>query len=270
MSEVNLPAGTLLKMKNKLIEKMATYTLSLPEKDIEMNPLVGKKIKIEWTGLIHCIDSAKPIKKTFGQGYSYPSFMKLAACDLCYVKPELCHYAKGTCREPKWGEDHCMKPHIVYLSLTSGPKVGITRETNIPYRFIDQGAVRALPILKVASRLDSGLIEIEIAKVIPDKTSWQKMLKGEFEEVDLFTIREQIYNDLGDLLDSLEAEDLDSEEISINYPILSLPPKMPSLDLEKLKVIEGELLGIKGQYLIFDTGVFNMRKFQGYQISFDS
>ncbi len=270
MSEITLPPGTLLKMHTKLVDKMAFYTLPMPEKNIEMNTLLGKKIKIKWSGKIHCIDTGKAIKKTFGQGYSFPSFMKLASCDICYVKPELCHFNKGTCRQPKWGEDHCMRPHIVYLSITSGAKVGITRESNMPYRWIDQGAVRALPILKVKTRLDSGLIEVEIAKNIPDKTSWQKMLKGEYEEVDLFALREQVYNDLGDTLDSVAAEDLDLPQIEINYPILKLPKKMPSLDLEKEKIIEGELLGIKGQYLIFDTGVFNVRKFQGHQVEIET
>lgn len=261
-----MTASSLFKMEHQLIEGLVHYTLPYQNKKMAMNPLLGKKLKISWTGAIHCIDSGKLIKKSYGQGYSFESFMKLPQCDLCYVKPELCHYAKGTCRDPQWGEKHCLQPHIIYLSLTSGPKVGITRETNMPGRWIDQGATRALPILKVKSRLDSGLIEIEIAQMIPDKTSWQKMLKGEAPEVDLLILREQIYQSFGDLLDSLEAQEIESSPLSITYPILSLPIKMPSLDLESKKTIEGELLGIKGQYLIFDCGVFNVRKFQGYEV----
>ena len=193
--------------------------------------------------------------------------MTKASCDICIVKPELCHYEKGTCREPKWGEEHCMKPHIVYLSNTSSVKIGITREANIPYRWIDQGAVEALPILRVQNRLLSGLVESEIKKDYNDKTNWRRMLKGDFEETDLYQERESIFNTFGDLLDDLEAEDLDEEVVKINYPILENPKKITSLSFDKKPLIEGTLLGIKGQYLILDSGVLNIRKHQGYFIN---
>ncbi len=262
-----MSCGTLLKMDNHLDEQgQAKYSLDLSGSAIDMNSLVGKKVSLKWRSKIFDIHDGTEIKKSFGQGFSYKNFMKLAQCDLCYVKPELCHFAKGTCREPEWGEKHCMQPHIVYLSLTSGPKIGITRRSNIPHRWIDQGAIRALPILEVESRYHSGLIEVEVAKSIPDKTNWQKMLKGETEEVDLYDLREQIFGDLADTLDSLGARDLDEKEIAISYPILEAPKKVKSLDFEKNPLVEGTLMGIKAQYLIFDVGVINLRKFQGYQV----
>lgn len=99
--------------------------------DIKISDLVGSNIKFEFTGKIECVNCRRAIKKTFSDGYCYPCFISLACCDSCIIKPELCHYAKGTCREPSWGEEHCLKDHIVYLSVTTGLKIGITRETKI-------------------------------------------------------------------------------------------------------------------------------------------
>jgi hypothetical protein len=261
--------GHLMKMKSKLMQTVE-YSLPLDESLIELNPLLGKKVSLKFDGVIHCIASGEKIKKSYNQGYSYKSFISLAECDLCIVKPELCHYAKGTCRDPAWGEKHCMQPHIVYLALSSNVKVGITREKQVPTRWIDQGATQALPILRVKDRHTAGLIEVEIAKEYSDRTDWRKMLKGELDEgdFDLSMLRDQIFDDFGDIIDNFEAEDLEEEIVEINYPILELPKKVTSLGFDKKPLIEGTLLGIKGQYLILDTGVLNIRKHQGYQIEF--
>ena len=134
-----IASGNVLKMKSKLGD-VVEYKLPIGKELLLMNQFLEKEIKLEFCGEIHCIDSGKKIKKTYGQGYSYDSFMKLAACDMCIVKPERCHYDKGTCREPKWGEENCFKPHVIYLSDTSSLKVGITRKSQVPTRWIDQGA----------------------------------------------------------------------------------------------------------------------------------
>lgn len=261
--------GNILKMENELGD-VAQYILPIGDQKVPMNELVGKEIELEFKGQINCISTGEKIKKTYNQGYSYKAFMKLAACDICIVKPELCHYDKGTCREPEWGEKHCMTPHYVYLSIASSPKIGITRECNIPHRWIDQGATYALPILKVRDRLTSGIIENEIAKEMSDKTNWRKMLKGDIEEADLYEIREQIFNDYGDLLDDMEAEDIEEDILQIEYPIESIPDKIKSMSFDKTPVISGKLTGIKGQYLIFEQGVLNMRKHAGYYLYLNS
>lgn len=260
-------SGNILKMRTKL-DDVVEYSLPIGDELIALNPLLGKKLILDFDGTINCIASGEKIKKSYNQGYSYKSFITLPECDICIVKPELCHFAKGTCRDPKWGEANCMQPHIVYLALSSNVKVGITRERQVPTRWIDQGATQALPILKVKDRLSAGLIEIEIAKEYSDRTDWRKMLKGELDEgdFDLPYLRDQIYDSFGHVMDDMQVEDIDSEIVSINYPILSLPKKITSLTFDKLPKIEGTLLGIKGQYLIFDTGVLNIRKHQGYKI----
>lgn len=245
------------------------YTLPLSDQMVEMNKLIGNPLRLEFSGDIHCIYSGKKIKKTYGQGYAYEYFIKLARCDSCIVKPELCHFHKGTCREPQWGEDNCMQPHIIYIANSSQLKVGITRKSNVPYRWIDQGASYALPILEVKDRYTSGLIEVEIAKKYKDKTNWRAMLQGQPEEIDLEFYREQIFDEFADLFDDMDAEEVESDVVSINYPVHEYPEKVKSLGFDKQNVIEGVLLGIKGQYLIFDCGVVNMRKHQGYYISLE-
>ena len=260
-------SGNILKMKSRLA-KPVEYALPVGDELLEFNSLLGKKIKLSFDGIINCIATGQKIKKSYNQGYSYTSFMGLAECDICIVKPELCHYHKGTCRDPKWGEEHCIRPHIVYLALSSHVKVGITREPQVPTRWIDQGATQALPILKVKDRHTAGLIEVEIAKEYSDRTDWRKMLKGEIpqEEIDLTFLRDQIYENFGDIIDQFEVEDVDAQVLNISYPILLAPKKVNSLSFDKKPIIEGTLQGIKGQYLIFDCGVLNIRKHQGYKI----
>tara|TARA_R110000868_G_scaffold117600_15_gene312610 strand:+ start:106206 stop:107009 length:804 start_codon:yes stop_codon:yes gene_type:complete len=264
-------SGNLMKMKTSL-EDTVEYSLPLGEELVGMNQFLGKKISLKFDGQINCIATGEKIKKSYNQGYSYKAFQTLAECDICIVKPELCHYAKGTCRDPKWGEEHCFQPHIVYLALSSNVKVGITRKRQVPTRWIDQGATQALAILEVKDRKTAGLIEVEIAKEFSDRTDWRKMLKGELDEgdFDLPFLRDQVFETFGDVIDDFSADDLESDIVSINYPILELPKKVTSLSFDKKPLIEGTLQGIKGQYLILDTGVLNMRKHQGYFIEFSA
>lgn len=243
-----------------------SYTLKSEDKEVDLNSLVGKKIKIEHTGKKFCIDTGKEIKKTFGQGYSWESFVTLPECDTCIVRPELCHYSSGTCRDPQWGEAHCLQPHVVYLSLTSGVKVGITRKKQVPFRWMDQGAVKAIKLCEVKNRLTSGKVEVEIAKKMADKTNWRNMLKNVYEDVDLLEIKKKIVEENSQLFEKNGATILDDELYTFDYPVKEYPQKISSLNFDKNPIIEGELIGIKGQYLIFDCGVINIRKYQGYEV----
>ena len=261
--------GRLLKMQSEF-QSPVKYALPLGDHLLPLNPLIGQVLRMKFEGKILDIYDGKPIKKSYGQGYSYKNFITLARCDSCIVKPELCHFERGTCREPEWGEANCFIPHYIYLANTSGLKVGITRETQIPTRWIDQGAISALPLLKVPNRKASGLIEIEIKKEMNDKTNWRQMLKGDVPDIDLLLEKENLFDSLGeglgDLLDYLSAQEIEANVTMIQYPVQSLPPKINSLGFDKNPLVEGTLLGIKGQYLIFDTGVLNIRKHQGHVI----
>jgi hypothetical protein len=254
------------------------YQLPIGDHQVKMNDLLNKIIKLKFSGTINCIACGRKTSKSFNQGYCFPCMQSLAECDSCIVKPELCHFAKGTCRDEAWGMSHCMQDHFVYLANSSGVKVGITRHTQIPTRWIDQGATEALPILKVASRLISGLVEVIIKNHVADRTDWRKMLKGIPEPVDLSAKRDELLNVCNDEIKQLE-KNLPANSIKIltdavitrlEYPVLEFPIKVTSLSFDKSPLVAGTLLGIKGQYLILDSGVINMRKFAGYEVELQS
>ncbi|MFA6237575.1 MAG: DUF2797 domain-containing protein [Bacteriovorax sp.] len=262
------------KMQTSLIEGMAHYKIGPDECPVELNPLIGQELKLIFKKEINCTNCYRPIKKTYAGGYCYPCSAKLAEADMCILRPELCHFTKGTCRDPEWGTNNCMIPHYVYLANSSGLKVGITRSTQIPTRWIDQGAIAGLPILKVSSRYQSGMFEKMFSSKINDKTDWRKMLKGDIEEISLKEKRDELFLMFGEALDEMEGnfgasqvEILERFELtSINYPVLTYPEKVSSLSFDKTEIVGGKLLGIKGQYLMFDTGVINIRNHTGYKI----
>lgn len=191
------------------------------------------------------------------------------------MSPERCHYAAGTCREPVWGEQFCMTDHVVYLANSSGAKVGITRATQVPTRWIDQGATQALPIMRVATRQQSGLVEDVLRSQVTDRTNWRAMLKGEAAALNLAQLAGEIFEACHAGITTLQERFglqaiqplSDLAVVDIAYPVLAYPAKVASFDLEKTPVVEGTLQGIKGQYLIFDTGVINIRKFTAYQLA---
>jgi hypothetical protein len=266
--------GNIRKMVTKLGDKVS-YELPLGKQLLAMNTLIGSQIKLTYLGEINCVHCNRKSNKSFAQGYCYPCFKKLAQCDLCIMKPEQCHYAAGTCREPEWGDEFCMQDHFVYLANSSGLKVGITRHTQIPTRWIDQGATQALPIFRVKTRLQSGQVEVILKQHVADKTDWRKMLKGMAEDKDLLAERDRLLAECSDEIAELskaQAEgDIEflneAEVINITFPVLEYPEKVRSLNFDKTAEISGLLQGIKGQYLILDSGVLNLRKFGGYRIA---
>lgn len=264
------------------IRKMVTentnpvsYSLPVGEDLLAMNEFLDKKITLNYTGTINCIACGRKTSKSFQQGYCFPCMRSLAECDTCIVKPELCHFDEGTCRDAEWALGHCMQDHYVYLANTSGVKVGITRHTQIPTRWIDQGATQALPMYKVSSRKISGLLEVIIKNHVADKTDWRKMLKGNSDDIDLAARRDELAAECKKEIDKLKNElpegsiELlqDAEQTSIEFPVLEFPVKVTSLNFDKTEKISGTLRGIKGQYLILDSGVLNIRKFGGYEIA---
>lgn len=254
------------------------YSLPIGSEQLPLNHLIGQVITFTYLSKIECIACHKLTKKSFQQGYCFPCSQKLARCDFCIIKPERCHYHLSTCREPEWGVAHCMIPHIVYLANSSGLKVGITRYHQMPTRWIDQGAIQALPIFEVQSRRVSGLVEIALAQFIADKTHWQKMLKNDTNFLDLREefqkIKPLILEAINPVYEQFGQHSIkpltDAVETHLQYPVLEYPTKIQSLSFDKQSVVSGRLLGIKGQYLIFDCGVLNIRKFTGYHLSFNT
>jgi uncharacterized protein DUF2797 len=269
--------GLLSKMATTLPTQggTANYQMILGQQAVDMQPLVGQQVQLSFAGEIHCQACNRLTKKSYSGGYCFPCSQTLARCDLCMMKPETCHFEAGTCREPQWAESVCMHDHIVYLANSSGIKVGITRISQVPTRWIDQGATQALPIFRVKTRYQSGLVEVTFKKHVSDRTDWRKMLKSVAEPVDLLVIRDQLMAECEDEImalkqrfgdDAIKALD-DESVLSIDYPVQQYPEKVTSLNFDKTHEISGVLKGIKGQYLILDTGVLNIRKFSGYQIT---
>ena len=269
--------GELRKMQAELPAEAGQpvqYWMVLGEQRVPLNELLGESITLQHQGGIYCVHCGRKTNKSFNQGYCYPCFRSLAQCDLCIVSPEKCHYHAGTCREPSWGDDFCMTDHIIYLANSSTIKVGITRATQIPTRWIDQGAVQALPIYHVQTRQQSGLVEVLFKSHIADKTNWRAMLKGSPQPIDLSTraaeLKSQLAAEISDLHRQygLQAiQECQGVAVELHYPVLQYPEKISSYNFDKTPQVAGRLLGIKGQYLLLDGGVINLRKFSGYHIS---
>jgi len=270
-------SGNIRKMQVELSDPVQ-YTLSLvngeEQEKLSMNSLIGKEIHLHFDGEINCVACGKKTKKSFQQGYCFPCMRKLPECDGCIVKPETCHFSEGTCRDEVWGKAQCFQPHYVYLSNSSGLKVGITRGTQVPTRWIDQGATQAIAIFKVATRLQSGLVEVALKQHVGDRTDWRKMLKGQAAQLDMAARRDELFELSAEAIAALQsrfAGDIealhDADVVTINFPVTEYPEKVKSYNFDKDPDVKGVLLGIKGQYLILEGGVINMRKFGGYKIS---
>lgn len=268
-------SGQLTKMATRLPENgEVEYAMRIGDEHVPMNRLLGETLKLAHSGEIYCLNCQRKTRKSYSGGFCFPCSQRLAQCDLCFMKPEICHFDQGTCREPEWGMAVCMQPHIVYLANSSGIKVGITRTGQVPTRWLDQGATQALPIFRVQTRYQSGLVEVMLKQHVSDRTDWRRMLKAEAEPVDLAAVRDQLTADCAteiadlrgrfgdDAIESLPAE----QQVNIDYPVMRYPEKVKSMNFDKTPAITGTLEGIKGQYLILDTGVLNIRKFTSYHV----
>ena len=265
--------GIVRKMLSRLGQPVS-YGARFGDNEIALNPLIDQQLKLVFSGGIYCIHCNRKTNKSFNQGYCYPCFQKLAQCDSCIIHPERCHLEQGTCREPAWGGKYCMQDHIVYLANSSGLKVGITRATQVPTRWIDQGATQALAIMRVRSRLQSGTLEMAFKQHVADKTNWRDMLKGKAAELDMAAERDRLLaaceEDIKELMARFGFFAISIlkgiDPVSIDYPVQAYPEKITSLNFDKEPVVSGTLRGIKGQYLIFDSGVINLRRYSGYEV----
>jgi len=242
------------------------YVLPIGEKKLILNKYIGELIQIKFNDEIRCINCKNKIKKTYMQGYCYPCFISLPQTEDCVFKPHLCKAHLGEARDMVWAKNNCLVSTYVYLSLTSNLKVGVTRQSHIPSRWIDQGAHYAIRFAKTPNRYLAGLIELEISKYISDRTQWRKMILGQYDELDLINKK----NDLHEYLPSnLDKYYLNNENIvELKYPIIINLEKIKSFNIEKFKSIKKKLIGIKGQYLMFDDShVLNVRKYTGYNFT---
>ena len=242
-------------------------------REIELNRLVGRAVRIEHTGELNCLRCGRSVDKLFGEGFCYPCFRDAPEASECIVKPELCEAHLGRGRDPEWEEAHHNQPHAVYLAVSSAVKVGVTRLTQIPTRWIDQGAAWAVQIAQVPYRQLAGRIEVALKELYTDRTAWQRMLKGQIaEDVDIAAEVERLRDHISGLPDGAELlpylispTALFVQEL--HYPLAEVPVKVKSVNLLKNPVVESTLLGIRGQYMLFEGGVvMNVRRQSGFRV----
>jgi len=248
------------------------YFLAGPESDQheqELSKLLGWQFELQHTGVIRCQACGKTTRKSYSQGHCYPCFKRLASCDLCVMAPHRCHYDKGTCRDHAWGESFCMQPHLVYLANSSGLKVGITRDGQQLGRWRDQGALQGRLLARADTRKAAGDLEVKLAKEFGDRSQWRALVSGNADLIDLdaaATRARELVPDPGPGVAYVDVDlATDATTHEFDYPVAHWPP-VKRLNFKKSDDIGGVLTGIKGQYLLFDTGVFNVREHTGYEV----
>lgn len=256
--------GVLTKMQTEFQDPIQYY-LVFEQHFIHMNQTLGKRLEIEHIGY-QCLNCGKK-KKIFRQGFCYDCFMSSASAGDWIMKPELSTaHLDIEDRDLDYEKRVQLQPHIVYLALSSEVKVGVTRKTQVPTRWIDQGAVQAIPIVEVPNRYLAGITEVALKNYFADKTNWQKMLKNEVPIVDLLAEREKIAAVLPSEVQEYFHPN-PGDLYTLHYPVIQYPSKVTSLNLEKTPNYSGVLQGIKGQYLIFeDQTVFNVRTYEGFEV----
>ena len=261
--------GNIRKMESSYGDSVS-YTLPLGDQKVEMNRWIGHDISLEYLGSIHCVKCGRSTNKSFAQGFCYPCFTTAPETEECVLRPELCRAQDGVARDMEYATKHCLNEHVVYLSITSGLKVGVTRHSQVPTRWIDQGALRAIELARTPNRYTAGLMEVAMKAHIADKTNWRKMLSGS-EPGDVDLVEEKVR------MGRLMPEDLtgflseNDQIMELSYPVLEYPVKIKSLNFDKEPLVSGRLNGIKGQYLLFNENrVINIRKFGGYLIKFQA
>lgn len=257
--------GNIRKMYTHLGENV-DYKLPIGDELVDMNSLIGKEISFKYLGQINCIHCGKKTKTSFSQGYCYSCFTTLPQTDPSIVRPELDLSYLGISRDMEWAKENSLKPHYVYLAYSGNLKVGVTRESQVPTRWMDQGATRAIKLAKTPNRHIAGVIEVALKKHFSDKTNWREMLKQEnHTDIDLLVEKKKAEDLLHpELKQYLSNED---EVYKIAFPVTETLDKIKSFGFEKVSEYTGVLKGIKGQYLIFEGGqVINIRKHSGYLI----
>lgn len=241
------------------------YYLIFDSDFIHVNQLLNNRltIKFEHYQCLACGEN----KKIFRQGYCYDDFYKQPEVGDWVLRPELSKAHEGIeDRDIEFEKRVQLQPHIVYLANSSNIKVGVTRKSQVPTRWIDQGAHEAIEIVEVPNRYLAGITEVALKDHISDKTNWRKMLTNQIEDEDLKLYRNQLKAYIPKEVQSYLLEDV--EETEIRFPVLQYPTKLKSLNLEKTPEYSGIVKGIKGQYLIFeDNTVFNVRNSEGYVVS---
>ena len=260
-----LASGNILKMRSEFAEPVQ-YFLPLSEIELPMNELIGKPIRLYYTGQINCISCGKRTKTSFGQGFCYSCLQTAPEASETIMRPELSKAHLGIARDMDWARKHDLIDHFVYLAISGELKVGVTRHHQVPTRWIDQGASEAIILAKTPNRHIAGVIEVFLKNYFSDKTNWRSMLQN--TTIPEFNLPEEKVNAYRLLPAELQQYLYNDDQIwKIKYPLSTFPEKVNSVSFDKEPLISGILDGIKGQYLIFSDGrVLNIRRHSGYYL----
>jgi hypothetical protein len=267
----------LRKMRTSLSDLgEAQYVLPLFENldlrgELNMNECVGQNIRIAATGDIRCILHGEKLSKTFGEGLCWNGFQDSSNASPCIIHPELCRAHEGVALrgDMEWERDNHLIPHIVYLSFTSGVKIGVTSERNLLSRWIDQGARQGLVFARVPYRQLAGEFEVMLKEHVSDKSNWKGMLQPIFmDNANLLEVKENLLFEIPDSFqDFIDDED---KVWNIQFPCEDRPVNPKTWKLSSDNIYEGKLKGVVGQYLILDNQqVFNVRSHAGHEIEID-
>lgn len=256
--------GNIIKMRTEQGYPV-NYYLPVGNSELYLNDLIGKQIRLEFTGRINCISCGKQTKSSFGQGFCYNCLQTSPEASESVLRPELSKAHLGIARDLEWAKEHDLIDHFVYLASSSDLKVGVTRHHQVPTRWIDQGANAAIVIAKTPNRHIAGIIEVWLKQHLGDKTNWREMLQNKVADIDL---QSEKIKALALLPSELSKYALHQSEITtIDYPVIKYPEKVQSISFDNIPIVESELQGIKGQYMLFENGtVLNIRKHNGYYL----
>lgn len=256
--------GVLTKMETEFSQPIQYY-LVFENDFINMNQLLNKSITVQFVKY-QCLNCGlnKPI---YRQGFDKQCFYKVPQAADWIMRPELstAHLGKED-RDLEFEKRAQLQPHIVYLANSSNVKVGVTRKGQVPTRWIDQGAHEAIEIVEVPNRYLAGITEVALKDYVADKTNWRKMLKNDIEDESLTEWRAKLKQYIPNEAAAYFIEN--NTETHLEFPVNRYPEKPKSLNLKKTPTYSGKLVGIKGQYLIFeDDTVFNVRANEGLVVN---
>ena len=256
-------SGVLKKMVS-IHDNPVRYIMDFDDDLVFLNQIIGKKIKIHKTG--YCCLSCYENLQIFANGFCKKCFFESPMAGEWVMKPELSKaHLEIEDRDISYEKKVQLQNHIVYLSKTSGIKVGVTRSNSMTTRWIDQGAIEAVVLIEVPNRYLAGIAEVKLKEKFSDKTNWRRMLTSNIEEEDITNNKKMALDVLGSEFE--EFFKTDSEVLKFNYQIDKSIDSVKSISLKKSDDIEGILVGVKGQYLIFDdSSVFNVRSNEGYVV----
>ncbi len=258
--------GVLKKMRTEILDKVQYY-LDMKTDFINVNQLLHKEVKLSFL-TYECLN-CKLEKEIYRQGFCKSCFFEIPTAGDWIMRPELSKAHLGIeDRDLAYEEQMQLQPHIVYLANSSNVKVGVTRKNQVPTRWIDQGAHEAIEIVEAPNRYLAGITEVALKAHVADKTNWRKMLKNDIEDVSLEDWQKKLKPYIPEEVQDYIIEN--NKETVIHFPVEKYPEKPKSLNLKKEQEYQGKLVGVKGQYLIFeDNTVFNVRANEGLVVAIE-